>query len=86
MLQQHAAIKHINELRTLHLGPEEVLLTMSVDFADDRSSSEVEAAISDLEIEIKSTYPQIRRVFIEAQNWLAHLRSLQPVPGASPEK
>ncbi len=59
---------------------------MSVDFADDRSSSDVEAAISDLEIEIKGTYPQIRRVFIEAQNWRAHLRSLQPEPGTPADK
>ncbi len=86
MLEQHAAIKHINELRTLHLGPEEVLLTMSVDFADDRSSSEVEAAISDLEIEIKAAYAQIKRVFIEAQNWRAHLRSLQSATDAPAAK
>lgn len=60
-------IGRVNELRTLHLGPQHILLTMSVDFADTVSAGDVETTISILERQIKSRYPDITRVFIEAQ-------------------
>ncbi len=60
-------ILHINELRTMHLGPDEILLALSVDFADGISSQSVEKAVSQLERQIKESYPEVRRVFIEVQ-------------------
>jgi cation diffusion facilitator family transporter len=69
-------ILRVNELRNVHLGPDEVLLNLSLDFASDLSADQVEAAISDLERRIKSAYPEIRRVFIEAQSWLGHRAAL----------
>ncbi len=77
ILEGHASIRHINELRTLHQGPDDVLLVLSVDFIDEATSRDVETSITALETRIKSEFPQIRRVFIEAQNWRDHLRQLQ---------
>ena len=84
ILERHPSISHINELRSLHLGPEEVLLTLSVDFIDNTTSVEVETAITDLEREIKGDFPQINRVYIEAQNWRAHLQQLRPAGDQTP--
>ena len=67
-------IMHVNEVLTLHLGPQDVLLTISLDFEDNLSSGDVEEAISALESRIKGMFPEIRRVFIEAQGWGAHRR------------
>ncbi len=72
ILNQQDDILQVNELRSMHLGPEEVLLTISVDFAGNLSADQVEAAISTMEREIKSGYPDVKRLFIEAQNWRAH--------------
>jgi len=58
---------NINELRTMHLAPHEILLALSVDFADGVSSERVEAAVSTVERTIKERYPEVRRIFIEAQ-------------------
>ncbi|WP_342018465.1 hypothetical protein [Methyloceanibacter superfactus] len=60
-------ILHINEMRTMHLAPHEILLALSVDFADGISSQRVEKAVSQLEGKIKERYPEVRRVFIEVQ-------------------
>jgi len=60
-------ILHINELRTMHLAPHEILLALSVDFADGISSQTVERAVSTLERQIKESYPEVQRVFIEVQ-------------------
>lgn len=65
-----------NEVLTLHFAPEDVLLTLSVDFADNLSSADVEAAISELEQKIKARYPEIKRLFIEAQSWVGHRRAV----------
>jgi cation diffusion facilitator family transporter len=60
-------ILSINELRTMHLAPHEILLALSVDFADGLSSQRVEHCVSQLERQIKHRYPQVTRVFIEVQ-------------------
>lgn len=72
LLDQQSDIKKVNELRSMHLGPNDVLLTVSVDFTGDLNADQVEAAISTMEREIKSSYPDIKRLFIEAQSWSAH--------------
>lgn len=65
-------IDGVNELLTMHLGPQDVLLTLSLDFNDKLSAGEVETLITEMEDRIKESYPQISRVFIEAQSWKAH--------------
>ena len=72
IIDESQGIKFVNEVLTLHLGPEDILLNVSLDFEDDLSSGEVEEAISILESRIKQMFPEIRRVFIEAQGWGAH--------------
>jgi len=72
IIAQQRGILAVNELLTMHFGPEDVLLTLSLDFEDAFNSQQVEGTITSMEKEIKSAYPQITRVFIEAQSWQAH--------------
>jgi divalent metal cation (Fe/Co/Zn/Cd) transporter len=58
----------INETLTMHMGPHDVLLNLSLDFKDDISAADVERAVSEMEREIKSRLPEIKRIFIEAQS------------------
>lgn len=67
-----AAVRHINELRTMHMGPEDVLLALSLDFHDDLTAGKVEEAIYILEMAIKSRFPEIKRLFIEVQSLERH--------------
>jgi cation diffusion facilitator family transporter len=69
-------ILKVNEVLTTHIGPADVLVNLSIDFRDDMTSSEVEAAISDMEQRIKARYPTVTRIFIEAQSWQGHQRAL----------
>jgi cation diffusion facilitator family transporter len=57
----------LNELLTMHFGPHDILLNVSLDFADRLSSAEVESNVSALEQRIKKQFPDIKRIFIEAQ-------------------
>ncbi len=85
IVREQDGIKKTNELLTLHLGPDDVLLTVSVDFADGLSSEAVEAAISEMEAAIKAKYPEVTRVFIEVQAWRGHLAARRAAK-RSPEK
>jgi len=59
----------------MHFGPDDVLATVSLDFDDRNSAGDVEKAISEIEREIKNSFPEISRVFIEAQSWQSHFAS-----------
>ena len=72
VIAEQPGILRLNELRTMHLGPDEVLLTISVDFSSDMTADQVEGTISKMEKDIKTRYPEAKRVFIEAQSWRAH--------------
>lgn len=62
----------INEVLTMHFGPREVLVTLSLDFADRISAVDVEEAVSAIERRIRAAHPQVSRVFVEAQSLAAH--------------
>jgi len=70
--QRH--VRKINELRTMHLGPRDILLVISIDFRDDVSAGTVEDTITELEEQIKSDFPDITKIFIEAQSEADHNR------------
>jgi len=76
ILNKESDILSINEILTMHMGPEDVLLNISLDFHDNISAGEVEKTITQLEIEIKEKYPEVARIFIEAQNRIAHLKNI----------
>ena len=58
------------------MGPEFILVTVSVDFATDLSADEVESCVSRLTQEIKAIDPSVRRVFIEAERREDHRREM----------
>lgn len=57
----------INELRTMHLGPEDVLVAASLDFRDGETARAVEATVARLETRIKARFPFVRHLFLEVQ-------------------
>jgi len=75
LLQNDDRILHLNEASTLHMGPNHIIVMLSVDFADELDSSEVERATTEFNRQIKAIDPAIRRVFVEAERFSDH----QPV-------
>jgi len=74
LARDHSDDATLNELLTMQLGPEDVLVTMSLDFASGLSADDVERLVSELENKIKTAHPEVTRVFIEAQSFAAHFR------------
>ncbi len=77
-------IESVNEILTLHMGPDFILVNMSVDFIDTVKAEEVEMTIVLLNRQIKQHHPRVRRVFIEAEPWKRADETPRPdSPGAS---
>ena len=59
---------HVNELLTMHMGPDFILANCSIAFRNDLTAVEMEKTIARLDSEIKQKYPNVKRVFIEAES------------------
>lgn len=64
---RHDVIQHVNEVATMHMGPEYILVNLSVDFRSEASSDDVESVVGKLDAELKAALPRVKRVFVEAE-------------------
>lgn len=76
IVAETSTVYAVNELRSTHLGPNDVLLAISLDFQDGITSGAVEETIYQLEQTIKNRFPQVKRLFIEAQSTWRHRDAL----------
>ncbi len=65
-------ISAINDIRSLHFGPHDVLLTLSIDFADDVPSQRIETIVTKAEQRIRERFPVVKRLFLEVQSRTGH--------------
>ena len=68
ILSQDKRIQSVNEIATLHMGPDFILVTISVDFIDASSAGLLEDSVTVLTKKIKAIDSRIQRVFIEAEH------------------
>jgi cation diffusion facilitator family transporter len=59
-------VQHVNEVLTMHMGPEFILLNVSVKFSDTATAVEMENAVAAMEHRIKADFPEVKRIFVEA--------------------
>ena len=65
--QSYDNIEHVNEVLTMHMGPEFILVNLSVEFIDASTATEIEETVSHLDAAIKNEYENVKRIFIEAE-------------------
>lgn len=56
------------DLRTLHMGPDSVLVTVEVEFDEDMTTGGVEEAVNEIEEAVRDTLPEAEKIYVEAQN------------------
>jgi cation diffusion facilitator family transporter len=72
-----AGVVRLNEALTMHFGPRDVLVALSLDFDDGLPAGKVEAVVTEIERQIKVAHPEVTRVFVEAQSFDAHRRDFE---------
>ncbi len=61
------AIAHIDHLKTMHLGPDDVLVAASLGFKATENAATVQATVARLETKIRARFPEVRHLYLEAQ-------------------
>jgi len=73
--QNSVQVEHVNEVATIHMGPDFVLVNLSLDFIDAISAQDIEQTVSSMTLSIKESYPIVKRVFIEAESRSQHSKT-----------
>lgn len=60
-------VEHVNDVLTMHMGPDYILVTISVDLSNHVSAVAVEKIAAGLDCEIRANYANVKRVFVEAR-------------------
>jgi cation diffusion facilitator family transporter len=67
LINTQPSVRHVNEVLTMHMGPEFILVNVSVDFSDNIRVGEIEETVARMDHQIKANFPNVKRVFVEAE-------------------
>jgi cation diffusion facilitator family transporter len=66
--ESFAEVEKVNELLTMHMGPEFILVNISVRFKRGQLTRQLESVIHELDAAIKREHEMVKRVFVEAES------------------
>lgn len=64
---EHSAVRHVGWPATMHLAPDQVILNLDLQFDERLTTTEIAQAIDAIEETIRNEFPEIKRIFLEAQ-------------------
>lgn len=67
LASEHKDVETVNEILTLHMGPEFIIANISLEFKRGLKTGRIEEIVNNLDKAIKEKHPYIKRVFIEAE-------------------
>jgi len=59
-------VRDVGRILSMYVGPDEALVTIDLDFDEGTATADAALAIADLEAQVRTQFPMIRRLFIEA--------------------
>ncbi|UVK55685.1 cation diffusion facilitator family transporter [Mesorhizobium sp. AR02] len=65
--QQDPAVQRANGVLTVHMGPQEIVAGLSIEFEDHLTAPEIEACVERIEARLKKEMPEITRLFVKPQ-------------------
>jgi cation diffusion facilitator family transporter len=68
IILQYDGIDNLNEVLTMHMGPDFVLVNVSIDFRGDILAGDLENMIARMDTQIKENFPTVKRIFVEAES------------------
>ena len=67
LAERYPEVQRVNEVLTMHMGPEYILAAIGLDIAPNVARSRAHAVMDELDQRIKRSDPRVKRVFIESQ-------------------
>ena len=68
LVSGYAEVNKVGEVLTMHMGPDFILVNISVDYCGDIPVGRVEALSAELNEAIKQRFSKVRRVFIDSRS------------------
>lgn len=66
IVQADDAVSNLDAPITLHLGPQDIMVAMNIEFQDALAADEIEAATRRIERKIRAAHGEVKRIFLEA--------------------
>ncbi|WP_299403426.1 cation diffusion facilitator family transporter [Acaryochloris sp. IP29b_bin.148] len=66
IVKSDEAVTRMDTPITLHFGPQDIMLAMNIEFRDNLSADEIEAATRRIERKIRESHTEVKRIFLEA--------------------
>jgi cation diffusion facilitator family transporter len=66
--RQQDGVERVNGLTTVHLAPDEIVLALSLEFADRLTTPEIEKRVAELEQRLRAAHPEIVALFVKPQS------------------
>jgi cation diffusion facilitator family transporter len=74
LCREHPSVLQVKETLTMHMGPEDILLNLGLEFSHDLGADGVERVVDELERSIQGQYPHVKRIFIEVDSLVTRSR------------
>ena len=83
-------VRNVGRILSMYMGPDDALVTMDLDFDEGTAAADSAPAIAEIEQQVRTRFPMIRRLFIESgsvplqQRWSRPDAIRPPVEQATP--
>jgi cation diffusion facilitator family transporter len=71
-------VRDVGRVLSMYVGPDDVLVTMDLDFQEGTAAADAATAIATVERQVRERYPVIKRLFVEAGAAPPHQRWSRP--------
>jgi cation diffusion facilitator family transporter len=68
LIEGDARVGRVRSLQSMLLGPEDALLALRINFHDGLTTDQIEAAIDQITLKLRGTYPVLRHIVIEPES------------------
>jgi divalent metal cation (Fe/Co/Zn/Cd) transporter len=68
LAEQIPGVAHANGILTVHLAPRQIVAALSLEFADELRTPEIEAKVTELERRVCRSHPEVVALFIKPQS------------------
>jgi divalent metal cation (Fe/Co/Zn/Cd) transporter len=79
------AVRNANGVITVHLGPNQVVVELSVEFKAECTAGEIEDSVERIEVAVVTGYPEVAALFVKPQaagEWQARRRNIEAASDA----
>ncbi len=68
LIERHPRVARVRNFQSMQLGPDDALLALKINFQDGLTTDQIEAAIDQVSLSLRTAYPKLRHIVIEPES------------------